>query len=349
VTAPSGAEFGVEGSRSRAPHPPVAHLVGGLVDALLGLGVEPLDRVWPLQARAGVASRQRTRSEGRPRPPRSRPERPNIAQDHGPSSTRRWATATRSRHRGVPLAGAAPTAVPLRALRRQGDRGCSSPDAKTSGAAPRLHVGALDVRKGLAVSEEAEVDLERRALPARRRRARLGAPHRGSSGSTPRPRRASTRPPTRCATWWVRCTRPSTPSTPNSAPDGAVTRHSDSRGLSKPATDIWRQDEDETRLETRPALQDDLGHRLGGQENERSSAVRIHHEIDLSPVSRAQVREQVTRREMLCRGPLIVLGSGCPRSTSTPYDMSYDVARALAQRWLANVRSSSEFWLGASR
>ena len=56
------------------------------------------------------------------------------------------------------------------------------------------------VRKGLAVSEEVEIDLERvRCLLDDASRARSSATPR-SSGSTPRPRRASTRPPTRCAT-----------------------------------------------------------------------------------------------------------------------------------------------------
>ena len=76
------------------------------------------------------------------------------------------------------------------------------------------------VRKGLAVSEEAEVDLERvRCLLDDA--ARALERHTSIKRFHTQARRASTRPPTRCATWSARCTRASRPSTPSSAPEPA--------------------------------------------------------------------------------------------------------------------------------
>ena len=102
--------------------------------------------------------------------------------------------------RGVPLAGAGADVGAVPALRRQGDRGVRPRRRGRVRPAPRLHVGPLDRAQG-ARGQRGGRDRPRAGPlpPRRRRRARSSATPR-SSGSTPRPARASTRPPTRCAT-----------------------------------------------------------------------------------------------------------------------------------------------------
>ena len=124
------------------------------------------------------------------------------------------------RDRGVPLAGAGAHVGAVPALRRQGDRGVRPRRRRRLGAAPRLHVGALDraqgtrgrARRPRSTSSGSRCLLDDAA-------PRAGASHRDQAVPHPGQARASTRPPTRCATWSARCTRASTPSTPSSAPE----------------------------------------------------------------------------------------------------------------------------------
>ena len=94
----SGAELGVEGVEAlvHLAHQ-VADLVGGLVDALLGLGVEALDRGVPLERAARRRRAGSAPARGRPRPPRSPPA--PCAPSTAPTC-RRGAAPSRPRRRG---------------------------------------------------------------------------------------------------------------------------------------------------------------------------------------------------------------------------------------------------------